>query len=99
MKFPYTEDEVVLAINKFQNNSSAGICLAFVSYDNNCSYSNVPKFLRTLGGKSKWEWFWLEPYYSWWNMTEKKKVEQARAQRATMLAFMLAWSQDPDFEV
>jgi hypothetical protein len=95
MKLPYNTQQIERAINCFYRNNAWGLCSCF----NDTFSKSLPPFLKALGGRSKQEWFWLEPYYWYWNSEEEKKAKQARAQRATMLAFMLAWSKDRDFEV
>jgi hypothetical protein len=98
MKFPYTEDQVIRAINRFKH-QNRGLCFAFDdnNWTNTGSYEVIPHFLRTLGGRSKDGWFWSCPpgYYE----ETPEKAAKGLEQRTTMLAFMLVWSNDPDFEV
>jgi hypothetical protein len=98
MKISYTTDEVITAINYFSNNKNAGLCSSFSKASNN-SWKNVPTFLRALGGRPKYDWFWFEPINYCWDKEQVKKGRIARNQRKTMLAFMWVWSQDKDFEV
>lgn len=99
MKFPYTKDEVTQALNTFSQHKEWGLCGSFSTTTKDSAYIKIPYLLKKLGGKPRSKWFWTEPSYYYWNDKEKKQEEQARNQRATMLAFMLAWADDPDFGV
>lgn len=93
MKCPYDTNQVLDAIDYFKN-QNRGLCFAFSEnkdkpWLNGSSYVDIPKFLRKLGGRSRDGWFWGYPIDN----------PLSQQQRATMLAFMLAWSQDKDFEV
>lgn len=98
MKFPYTEDQVIKAINRFKQ-QNRGLCFAFNDNDwsNESSYELIPRFLRALGGRSRDGWFWSPPPRFYEETPEK--AAKGLEQRAMMLAFMLVWSNDPDFEV
>lgn len=83
----FTEDDVVRAINRFSR-GSFGLCDAFT----NAKASPMPIF-KALKGKYC-VWYWPYP-----NGRTDENPEKTHNQRATMLAFLLTWVNDPDFEV
>lgn len=88
MKIPFTPERIVIACNKYGVDPHNCLC----SYLNH--YKKTPKLLIQLGGRSKGNFFWPPPIFSYARGDHKPSK-----QRAMMLAFLLTWSQDPDFEV
>ena len=88
---PY--EKTIKAINRFQKWNWRGLCLAY-----KWQY-NVDSVLRKLGGRHlpKTVYYWPVGYCS--DIYEEPEVFKASKQRMMMLAFLLTWAEDPDFEV
>lgn len=99
-----TKQEIVNAINYYEKHSlQFGLCDTFSKsnrrFKNEVAHKVIPRILNKLGGRAFYGWFWNAPYSYIYTSEKKIKQNQAIAQRKMLLAFLLTWVNDPDFEV
>ncbi len=99
-----TKQKIVNTINYYEKHSlQHGLCYAFSrsnkKFRDGVTYEVIPRILNKLGGRAFDGWFWNAPYFWIHTPEEKVKQNQATAQRKMLLAFLLTWVNDPDFEV
>ena len=86
-----TKQQTIRAMNRSINLPYYGLCYWYYPEVSTHITANI---LRKLGGLSSSGWYWNNPWYG-----TDKVLAKAKEQRATMLAFLLTWASDPDFEV
>lgn len=89
-----TKKQTLRAINRFYLFPKYGLCYFYCHRKQKDDY-RPSALLKVLGGRSYGGWYWHNP----WVTSGDKQEKKVREQRLMMLAFLLTWANDPDFEV